>query len=155
MKRRALLIALAGFTLVPAANSSAAPLSYGTYYDETVSAPTCVSTSVCSVYFSVTPADKLLMIKKINCTFNTPSAVQVAVLEIATTSHGSALQRVFPLPMPPAQNASGNYYTSLESQPDWLVGQSRFPFILFSTITSSNFMNGTCTLRGELVDPIP
>ncbi|MBR0686240.1 hypothetical protein JQ594_09970 [Bradyrhizobium manausense] len=154
MKRRALMLALAGFTLAPTVNSSAAPLSYGTYYDETVAAPTCISTTFCPVYFSQTPADKLLMVRKINCIFSSPNPTQQAVLEIATQLHGSPIQRFLTLPMPQAQVSGGVYTTSVESQPDWLVGQSRFPFIVASTIASSNYINASCTLRGDLIDPI-
>ncbi|MGY8705400.1 hypothetical protein RAD16_06600 [Bradyrhizobium sp. 18BD] len=154
MKRIALLIALAGFTLVPAVSSSAAPLTYGTYYDETVSSGMCFSTTSCNVYFSETPADKLLMIRKINCVFGGSIPAQQALLYIATQFHGAPIQRFLPLPMPPAQVSGGINTTSVESQVDWLVGQSRFPFVVVSTITSASNMNASCTLRGELIDPV-
>ncbi|MBR0835980.1 hypothetical protein JQ612_22580 [Bradyrhizobium manausense] len=153
MKGRALLIALAGFTLVPAVNSSAAPLTYGTYYDETASSGSCFS-STCNVYFSQTPADKLLMIRKINCVFGGSVAAQQAVLEIATQFHGAPIQRFLALPMPQAQVTGGTFTTSVESQADWLVGQSRFPFVVVSTFTNASTINASCTLRGDLIDPI-
>jgi hypothetical protein len=67
-------LVLVTFTLVTAIPAHAAPLAYGTYYDEN-NGTMCSGIGSCQVNFSQLPADKLLMVGKVSCTVSgkTPS----------------------------------------------------------------------------------
>ena len=54
--------------------TNAAPLAYGTYYDET-QVVSCAGSNNCRVNFSQLPADKLLMVQKINCSIQTTQPI--------------------------------------------------------------------------------
>jgi hypothetical protein len=45
----------------------AAPLSYGTYYDEELVVENCTNASICRSNFSQLPSDNLFLLKKVNC----------------------------------------------------------------------------------------
>lgn len=88
-----------------------------------------------------------------NCSISAASPVIEAVLNIATTSGGSPIQRFLTLPFGPVQlNGSTNYY-NFESDIHWLVGQSRFPFV---QLAANGALSGaiSCTLTGDLVTPM-
>lgn len=151
MKFRALLLALAGFTVVTGGSSSAAPLTYGSYYDETMQLY-CNTGTVCRINFGQTPADKLLMIRKINCQLQTSVRVTQGNLFIATTNGGQEIQRSLPLPIP-SPVAGSTYVTNFESDAHWLVGQGRFPYLYFYANGLTDW-NTWCTITGDLVTPI-
>jgi hypothetical protein len=114
MKFRAFLFAFTGFALIPSGSSSAAPLVYGNYYDETAQV-TCSSNSFCRLNFSQSPTDKLVMIRKLNCAVNSTNSLAEGYLYISTTNGGPQIQRNLPLPIPPAPLIGGTYWTNLES----------------------------------------
>jgi hypothetical protein len=152
MQFRVLIFALAGFALISGGRSSAAPLVYGTYYDETVQFG-CGSPN-CQLTFSQTPTDKLLMVRKINCYAYGAGAPAVAWLAIATTFGGGQIQRTLPLPIS-SVTLGGASYASVAADIHWLVGQGRFPFITFilPAVASPN-SSMSCTIVGDLLDPI-
>ncbi|MBR0689816.1 hypothetical protein JQ594_28160 [Bradyrhizobium manausense] len=135
----------------------AAPTIYGTYYDETASSVTaCQNTYVCRQFLSQLPSDKLLMVTKLICVFVTQARVTEAQLYVSTTNDGSGtLPRHLNLPLPaaPAPSTSGLYYTTVDMEPQWLLGQGRYPYVVIVT-SGSGSMAIDCTIRGELVTPI-
>src|SRR5213075_990950 len=95
--------ALVALALTISNHANAAALAYGTYYDETLPITSCASASSCRSNFSQLPADKLLMVGKINCTMATSSPVTQVVFEISATSGGTPLQRLLPIAAAPSQ----------------------------------------------------
>src|SRR4051794_7341356 len=51
---------LAGLLIASAA--TAAPVTFGSYYDENATPPAICSTSLCTVFFSQLPSDRLLLV---------------------------------------------------------------------------------------------
>ena len=134
-------------------HSNAAPLTYGTYYDETVGA-NCGSTSVanCRLNFSQLPADKLLVVQKIHCSFASSAPMVQVVLHISATLGGSTLSRYVTLALPTPQVLIGNnYWMNLREDTHWLIGQGRFPSINAGMASSGTIPLMNCTLIGELV----
>lgn len=153
MQLRLSQIALALIGLMIGGSSSAAPLSYGAYYDET-GVSNC-GASLCRLNFSQTPTDKLVMVRKVNCAITSSSPVYQGFLFIATTNGGAAISRNLPLPIAaPIAISGGNYATNLESDIHWLIGQGRFPGLAFVTSVTAN-IGVSCTITGDLIDPIP
>lgn len=149
MKLHALL---AVFTLAAVTDSSAA--AHGAAITM-MRPPPAFAAPVASVdsIFRKTPADWLLMVRRMNCSISAASPVIEAVLNIATTSGGSPIQRFLTLPFGPVQlNGSTNYY-NFESDIHWLAGQSRFPFV---QLAANGALSGaiSCTLTGNLVTPM-
>ena len=143
-------IAIASVSLVVGGQTHATPLSYGSYYDETVQAM-CANGS-CRVEFSQLPANKLLMVSKINCAGFTFEPLIAANLQVSASAGGSPLSRYFYLAVPPAQLINGTYRSNFREDTHYLIGQGRFPYVtLFSTGGAGTF---TCTLIGDLVTPI-
>jgi hypothetical protein len=130
-------ITLLALGLTISNHANAAPLTYGTYYDESASA-VCVNATSCRLNFSQLPSDKLLMVQKINCTTVSSQPIAYAFFQISATSGGSALSRNLPIALPLAQLISGSYSTSWETNTHFLVGTGRFPYI-------SLFGNGAVT----------
>jgi hypothetical protein len=133
----------------------AAPVVVGTYYDETISG-SCSSQTNCSMFFTQTPANKMVMVHKLHCKIQTTQPLYVGGLFISADGSPNALQRWLPLPLPngaytgPASNTEFNAYFDMTTE--WLIGQGRFPFVRASTATASNSVI-SCTLIGVLVDP--
>lgn len=150
MQFRAFLVALAGVSFVTG-SSSAAPLRYGSYYDESAEVD-CTSASICQLFLGQTPTDKLVMFRKVNCSITSSSPVISGHLGI-TKSNGDVIPRFIPLPVP-SPVAGTTYQTNFESDIHWLVGQGRFPFIDFFTLVAANRFYFACTITGDLVDPI-
>ncbi|HEV2159480.1 hypothetical protein [Bradyrhizobium sp.] len=154
MQFRALSVVLAVFVGLYGCGASAAPLSYGGYYDETAGSLNCAGGNTCRVNFSQTPADKLVGIRKLNCAIGSTTPVTQGFLFAATTNGGPPLPRQLPLPIPSVASAiGGNYYVNFEADAHWLIGQGRFPFVQIQTFGSST-VQMNCTVTGDLVDPI-
>jgi hypothetical protein len=145
------LVALV-FTISNHAN--AAPLTYGTYYDETLPNVQCPNTQVCRVNFSQLPADKLLRVQRINCAIASSQPVGQAFLEISATSGGGLLSRQLPIAVLPSQLISSTYWTNFREDTHFLIGQGRFPFLQIVTPATSTNTVVQCTIIGELVTPI-
>jgi hypothetical protein len=131
--------------------ANAAPLAYGTYYDETVQG--CVNGTSCRVNFSQLPADKLLMVGKINCQIVSGQPIESASFLISATSGGGPLQRQAPIAVTPSQLIGGSYFTNFREDTHFLVGQGRFPYVSVNASASTGYFS-TCTLVGDLVTPI-
>jgi hypothetical protein len=148
---------LARFTLIALGltignHARTAPLAYGTYYDETVFVG-CNSLAVCRLNFAQLPADKLLMVQKINCSMVTSSQpIGQAFFQVSTTSGGTALARQLPIALPPSQLIGPDYWTNFREDTHFLVGNGRFPFLIASANLTT--WNVTCTMIGELLSPI-
>lgn len=134
---------------------NAAPTIYGTYYDETVGA-SCGSALYCQAGFAQLPSNKLLKVRKVNCRFLADKAVTAASLYVATDSNCTnilAHNLQLPLPIATSTSQSGQGFLTIESDTQWLIGQGRYPFIGANTIASGQ-IGLSCTLIGELIDPI-
>ncbi|MBR0721182.1 hypothetical protein JQ612_18585 [Bradyrhizobium manausense] len=153
MQLHVLLFALAGFALVTGGNSSAAPVRYGNYYDETADV-FCSTVTTCRLNFSQTPTDKLVMLRKLNCNISTTSTLFQALLHIATTNGGLGIARSLPLPVPGPIAVGTATTTNFESDIHWLIGQGRFPYVDFDIAAQANIIVN-CTMTGDLIDPIP
>ncbi len=127
--------AIVALVLVIGNHAKASPLSYGTYYDETVSA-NCNGAS-CRIKFSQTPPDKLLMVSKISCLIVSTAQQLDLTLQISTTLGGQALSRHLRMSLPAPQFVSSQYFTNLREDTHYLVGQGRFPFVQVDTNSSS------------------
>jgi hypothetical protein len=137
-----------------------APLSYGTYYDETTSLA-CGFGQFCRLEFGQTPSDKLVMVRKLQCVINSSSPLSTVHLYIATSPGGSFLVRYLPLQFSPLQpgttaQSDGFYRYAVDTSTQWLVGQSRYPVVFASlALGSSGTMSSECTIVGDLVTPTP
>jgi hypothetical protein len=146
--------AAATLTLLAGTPAKAVPLTYGTYYDETVPNVQCPNTSLCRLNFSQLPADKLLVVQRINCAIASSQPVGQAFLEVSATFGGGLLPRYLPILVPPSQLIGSTYWTNFREETHFLIGQGRFPFLQVVTpITSTNTVV-QCTIIGELVTPI-
>ena len=147
----------AAFAIALCAGGQANAVTYGTYYDETTNASCFTSsTNVCRLNFSQIPSDKLLMVSRINCRFQTTGALLHATLYISATLNGSALSGRFlslNLPAGVASGSGGYYFTSSSENTHFLIGQGRFPYI---ETVSANVGNSfqSCTIIGDLVTPV-
>jgi hypothetical protein len=135
----------------------AAPLVYGTYYDETTSF-SCQNTSTtqCPALFSQLPADKLVMVRKIECFIYSAHVLSNGFLFISPTSGGVPIGRSLPMAILMTGNsahADGSYRYTVDMDIHWLVGQSRFPYVNFTSDAPATII-GDCTLVGDLVTPI-
>lgn len=147
--------AIIATALVTGNQANSAPTSYGTYYDETASTGCGLGGSFCRLNFSQLPSSNLTKIKKLHCTVRTQSAPVLVQLKVSATYNGGSLGRYLPmqLPLPSAAASDGIIYTSILVEADWLVGQSRYPYIEVSTASQSSIVI-ECTLIGESVAPI-
>ncbi|MGY8705409.1 hypothetical protein RAD16_06645 [Bradyrhizobium sp. 18BD] len=143
-------------SLVTTTPSIAAPVTVGTYYDETATA-VCGPAFTCSVWFSQTPSDMLLLVQKVHCgVVGQPNIIQIARLMIAATKGGTSLQRVLPLPLVSLTGGtavSGSFYQSIDTDAQWLIGQGRFPFVQVYASASNASISTECTISGQLVAP--
>ena len=155
MQFRALPVVLTVFVGLCGFGASAAPLSYGEYYDETASNLVgCSAGNPCRINFSQTPADKLVMIRKLNCAIAATAPVAQGFLNVATTNGGGSLGRNVPLPIPSVTSTiGGTYFVNFEADIHWLIGQGRFPFVQI-TPSSQSTAQMNCTVTGDLVNPI-
>jgi hypothetical protein len=136
---------------------SATPLSYGNYYDEYAVA-LCGSTLSCKVSFGQTPSDKLVLVRKIHCRFNSAQPLSFITFNIGAISGNNALPRRLPLQFFPvhagaAAQSDGYFRYTVDMTTQFLVGQGRFPYVE-STGTAVAVTSGECTLIGDLVAPI-
>jgi hypothetical protein len=153
MLARIVKLAIVALAMSAGDHVNAAPVTYGTYYDETVST-NCPASSSCRVNFSQLPADKLLMVNQISCQIGSNSVALAAVgLFISATSGGIPLQRNYNLSYLASSLIGGSYFTNVQQNIHYLVGQGRFPSI-FASYTAPTNTSASCTLVGDLVTPI-
>ncbi|MBR0689606.1 hypothetical protein JQ594_27070 [Bradyrhizobium manausense] len=145
-----------GAVLLSMTPGHAAATRFGTYYDETAATASCVGLSTCSMSFSQLPSDKLLLVRKVMCSITTnQSRPTHAYFKVATGPYNAnPLTRhlMLPLPAAPTADVDGFYHASIDVDPNWLIGQARYPY-LDITMAVAQSTTIDCTLRGELVDP--
>lgn len=132
----------------------AAPVTVGTYYDETANGSCGVGTS-CNINFAQLPSNMLLKVEKVHCWVNgMPGPIVSANLLIAASQGGPPIQRLLPLPLLMLGNGaiSGGYYETVDTETGWLIGQGRFPMIQFG-FGSGTYIVGECTIIGQLMSP--
>ena len=144
------------FLLLMAAGgpATAAAVKYGTYYDETKTSPGICNTSLCTIYFSETPGDKLLLVTHVACTFTTPFPVTNLILGVNTAPTSGAIQREYPLQLPQPVVYSNYYYMQISHPVNFLIGQGRYPFVQAQTGGGGGNWGIECTISGSLVTPI-
>ena len=141
--------------LVTGGQVYAAPLTYGTYYDEKVSTFCDSSSAFCRLNFSQLPPDRLLMVRKINCSISSSLPIAQVILQISATSGGPSVStRTLPLATPPSQLISGVYFTNFREDTSFLIGQARYPFVVAGAQGGNDVSGFSCTLIGDLVTPI-
>jgi hypothetical protein len=141
--------------LIPMLGSpaNAGPTIRGQYYDEVAYYSSCPSTSSCRVDFSQTPPDKLIEVTNVACYANTTKRLSSLTLGVAASSGGPNIARQTPLnlPEPYAFNTVNNVMTT--NQPiRFLVGTSRYPFILLGSLESFSIGAAYCHLVGNVLD---
>ncbi len=133
--------------------ANAAPLTYRTYYDETVT--NLCNGNACRVNFSQLPSDKLTMVSQVSCTMaSTGAPVLQVLLEISAGIGGGAVStRNYALSFPAPALTGSVYSTNVQQNIHYLIGQGRFPYVFVST-SNASFINMSCTIVGDLVTPI-
>ena len=142
-------------TLIMSAQTTAAPVRYGTYYDELQVRTNCSGIIVCQVNFSQLPADALFMLSKVNCSINSTQPLAMATISASATSGGATIGRGVSFNLGPAVFAANLYFYSIEADARFLIGQGRYPLIqaYTSTFVNANFQMN-CGIVGDLVAPI-
>lgn len=143
--------------LVSASQIHAAPLSYGTYYDETVPLSECLSGAgtSCQINFSQTPTNKLVLVTTVSCHMTSSKQPYEAILTISPTYGGGSLGRAQYFDFnPPLASAIGFYAGSFTKSTQLLVGPGRYPFVSFSFNGNQSNGSASCTLVGQLIDPL-
>jgi hypothetical protein len=154
MFARLMMFTVVVLALAAGSQAKAAPLSYGTYYDEEEVSASCNSTTVCRAGFSALPSDHLLLLKKINCEIVSNEPVIYVTVSIAQTSGGPPFGRgIYVSPGSGVLTNAGQYVYSFQTDAQILIGQGRYPFIEVNyNLTSTSFM--FCGILGDLVTPI-
>lgn len=143
--------AVLALPLVLGSQAQAVQITYGTYYDETLLPADCGNpgpAGQCTAWFSRTPADKLLKVTHVSCSYSAGAIPFDLVLSVAATVDIFDLGRQYHLDYPQASKGVSN------TQMAFLVGQGRYPFVRIYT-QAQTAIRITCTLIGELVTPIP
>jgi hypothetical protein len=155
MFARLTIFAVAALALAFGNHAKAAPLSYGTYYDEQILGVVCSNTPDCEVYFSQLPSNNLLMLEKVNCYIQTTQPLIQVYVTISQTPTGSAFGRgVFVNPGPAVVIGGTLYAYTFQTDARILIGQGRYPFIFAETQSASSVSNMDCGIEGTLVTPI-
>jgi hypothetical protein len=144
--------AVVALALAVGSQAKAAPLSYGTYYDEEAVGGNCSSGS-CRVDFAQLPSDHLFLLKKINCQITAAQPITNFVVSISQTSGGPSFGRGIYVNPGPGVLVSGAYYYSFQTDAQILIGQGRYPFIQAQIATGTSFAMA-CGILGDLVTPI-
>jgi hypothetical protein len=147
-------ITVASLALVGGSQVHAVPLVYGTYYDEVATTCALVNPSTCRISFSQLPADKLLLVTKVSCTFTTSLPAARIGLFVSATAGGAAMSRYVYLAIPPNVGNAGVFYTNISEDPHFLIGQGRFPFVIMENSGAGSYALAACTISGNLVAPI-
>jgi hypothetical protein len=146
-------VAIIAGSLVIGTQAPAGQTLYGNHYDETIPFVSCPSSTYCQLLFSQLPSNKLTLVHRATCRFTTTSPVYVANLQISATTSGATLGRWVQLTLQSAF-LGGYYFTTVDIDPEFLIGQSRYPLVEVYTVVS-NTISMECTLSGELVTPVP
>lgn len=144
---------LTGLLITSAA--TAAPVTFGSYYDENVTPPAICSASLCTVFFSQLPSDRLLLVTNVACAFVTPYPVTQIVLGINAGPTSGTQSRELPLQLPQPVVYAGYNYMQFNQPVHFLIGQTRYPFIQAQTGGGGGNWGMKCSISGELVTQIP
>lgn len=107
--------------LAAAMPANAASTIYGNYYDDTPGLQHCDGAAMCNFRFSQLPANKLIVIQKVHCRFETSTPVVRAYLSASATQGGPTLGRYVPLAIPNVVTAqNGVYFVTIDADTQWL-----------------------------------
>jgi hypothetical protein len=154
MFARVTKFAVVALALAAGGQAKAAPLSYGTYYDEELETVLCNNTNTCRVNFSQLPSDNLFLLKKVNCSITTSQPLNIVFVSISQTSGGPNFGRGIFVNPGPTNLVSGTYIYSFQTDAQILIGQGRYPYILAQSGAVSSSINMSCGILGDLVTPI-
>jgi hypothetical protein len=146
--------AVVALALAIGSQVKAAPLSYGTYYDEELVSPKCNNATTCQANFTQLPSDHLLLLKKVNCQITSLAPLTYVFVSISLTSGGENFGRGIYVNPGAAVTASNEYFYSFQTDAQILIGQGRYPFILAGVGGAPTTINMTCGILGDLVTPI-
>jgi hypothetical protein len=155
MFARLALFAVVVLALAAGGQAKAAPLAYGTYYDEENVNAACAVAVSCRINFTQLPSDNLFLLKKINCLVTSSQPLLLVQVSISQTSGGASFGRGIYVNPGAAVVTSGpteNNY-SFQTDAQILIGQGRYPFIEAQSAAGGGF-NMTCGILGDLVTPI-
>jgi hypothetical protein len=147
-------IAVVVLALAVGGQAKAAPLSYGTYYDEEFVQADCAGKAACQSNFTQLPSDHLVLLKKVNCTIQTSQPVAVVTVSIAQTFGGTQFGRGIFINPGPGVLSNSVYYYMFQTDAQILIGQGRYPFVEVQTPTNSSLFFMNCGILGDLVTPI-
>jgi hypothetical protein len=150
---RLTMFAVVALALAVGSQAKAAPLAYGTYYDEELVVESCTTLSTCRSYFSQLPSDNLFLLKKINCFITTTQPLVLVSVSISQTSGGDPFGRGVNVSFGPGVLVSGTYYYSFQTDAQILIGQGRYPYIQANMAVAGN-ITMSCGIVGDLVTPI-
>lgn len=151
---RLLQVAALAVSVAVGVQAEAAPVAYGTYYDDqSVSASGCSGVTLCRTNFSQLSSDKLFNLTKVNCQVQSNQPLIFGFVSAAATSGGGSVGRSVNFSLGAATVAASNYFYSFESDANFLIGQGRFPYIEVVPVTTANIILN-CGIRGDLVPPI-
>jgi hypothetical protein len=147
--------AVLALALAVGGQAKAAPLTYGTYYDEELVQALCNGAAACRVNFSQLPSNNLFLLKKINCQISTTQPLVFVYVSISQTSGGPDFGRGIYVSPGPAVVTSGPtaYNYSFQTDAQILIGQGRYPYISAGNQAGSS-ASMICGILGDLVTPI-
>ncbi len=138
--------------------ASAQPLTYGTYYDETVAGIECASAPAtsCRLNFSQTPSNMLLMVSQISCYISSTRQPYALLLRVATSAGGSPISRELLFPFNPPLVTALSLYAGAVYQQNvrYLIGEGRFPYVEVAVGAPNFVATISCTIVGDLVTPL-
>jgi hypothetical protein len=154
MFARLALFAVVVLALAAGGQAKAAPLAYGTYYDEELLINTCATLPSCRSNFSQLPSDNLFLLKKVNCSITSSQPLVSVFVSISQTSGGSQFGRGIFVNPGPAVLISGIYNYSFMTDAQILIGQGRYPFVEAEAQVAISSITMVCGIVGDLVTPI-
>lgn len=126
----------------------AAPTIVGTHYEEQVNFY-CSATYECRGNFSLTPANKYLLVTYVSCFLNSSKSVYYVILATSASASSGSL-RPYNLRIPSSITAAAGFTYSLGQDLAYLIGPSRYPHIIGQATSTSNLMQLSCTITGVL-----
>ncbi|MBR0725465.1 hypothetical protein [Bradyrhizobium manausense] len=145
---------LAAVTLAVTTQVGAAPISYGTYYEDLfINGASCIN-GFCRVNFSQLPSNNLFMLSKINCNAESVSPLTEAYVSISQASNGPTIGRIVWFNAGPGTFVGSAYNYSFEADVRMLMGQGRFPYVVLFA-GGGGSITARCGIVGDLVPPTP
>jgi hypothetical protein len=143
-----LCIAAVSLGMGSVGSSQAAPTIVGDHYEDQVNF-NCGDTYECRVNFTLTPANKYLLVTYVSCFLNSTKPVYYIVLSTSPYASGGSL-RPYNLRIPQSISAAAGYTYSFGQDLAYLIGPSRYPHVIANATTTSHLMQYSCTITGVL-----